>query len=135
MLIGFLAFVTLVKLQQVVRALLASFCIHVQLLISIQASLWSGPVNSLCQIVIVLLTNVFLTYRFVDLIDLLFIADSTPIPNFQYLWPDQESHPVSNAYRLFYHSLCVRYCHKCDQCLGHDVRFFHANSRVPIDII
>ncbi|KAH9984919.1 hypothetical protein BJV77DRAFT_143332 [Russula vinacea] len=27
------------------------------------ASLWSGPVNSLCQIVIVLLTNVFLTYR------------------------------------------------------------------------
>jgi hypothetical protein len=81
-LIGFLAFDTLVKLQRVVRALLASFCIHLQLLIPIQASLWSGPVNSLVQLFIILLTNIFLAYRLVNLIDLLFTLTRHPFLTF-----------------------------------------------------
>ena len=42
------------------------FCIHVQLLIPIKASTWSGPVNSLCQLLIIILANIFLAFRFVN---------------------------------------------------------------------
>ncbi|KAI0256012.1 hypothetical protein BJV78DRAFT_1350308 [Lactifluus subvellereus] len=37
--------------------------IHLQLLIPIQAQLWAGPTNSLCQLFIILLANVYLADR------------------------------------------------------------------------
>ena len=64
------------------------FCIHVQLLIPIKASTWSGPVNALCQTFIVILANIFLAFRLVDW-PLVHAADMILISNLQYLWPDK----------------------------------------------
>ena len=60
-----------------VRAIL--FFIHVQLLIPVQA-LWSGPVNSLCQVFIIIFANIFLATRLVH--QPLVQSDSMPIPDF-----------------------------------------------------
>jgi hypothetical protein len=64
MFIGLLASILMVALRLAhVRA--SPTPIHTQLLIPIQASLWSGPANSLCQLFIIIFANIFLVYRLV----------------------------------------------------------------------
>ena len=82
------------------------FFTHAQLLIPIQ-DLWSGPANSLCQLFIIILANIFLVTRLVH--GPLIQADSIPIPNLQYSWPHKESRPESHTFVLFNRCLCVRY--------------------------
>ena len=121
MFISFLALFSTVRLRLMpyVRACFVFMCI-VQLLIPIQASLWAGPANSLCQLFIIIFANIFLATR---LVHLPFVqADSIPIPNFQYLQPNKKSHPGSHAYILFYHGLCVRYDHRSGHYLDEGVR-------------
>ena len=99
--------------------------IHAQLLIPIQASLWSGPVNSLCQLFIIIFANIFLVTRLVHRYPVQ--ADSILIPNSKYPWHHKESRTGSHTYVLFYYGLCVWYCHGNGHCLDEAVRsFFHA---------
>ena len=85
------------------------FFFHAHLLIHIQAALWSGPANSLCQLFIIIFANIFLVIRLVHWPHVQ--ADSMPIPNFQYSWPNKESRPESYTHGLFYHCLRVRFGH------------------------
>lgn len=58
-------------------------CVYVQLLIPIQGALWSGPANSLSQVCIILLANIFLAYRLVNLFGLLFTLTRYPLRTFR----------------------------------------------------
>jgi hypothetical protein len=63
-LVGLSALISMVRLRLAhVRAF--SFIHDAQLLIPIQASLWSGPANSLCQLFIIIFANIFLVTRLV----------------------------------------------------------------------
>lgn len=130
MLIGLLALISMVGLHLAHVRAFFFFFIYAQLLIPFLAALWSGPVNSLCQLFIIIFANIFLVTRLVHWP--LVQADPMLIPSFQYSWPNKKSRPESHTYVLFYPRLCVRHGHCSGHYLDDAVRsFFLAERSTP----
>jgi hypothetical protein len=107
--------------------------IHLQLLvlISIQAKLWAGPVNSLCQLPMILLANAFLATRSVGLlIDCPILARCWF--EFQCLQPDGESRPGCHGPRTFHLRLCFWFSYYSGCLGGIAVRVF--SYHIPVSI-
>ena len=65
MFIGLLALMSMVIFRLAHVRVPFLFLVHMQLLIPIPASLWSGPVNSFFQLFIIIFANIFLAIRLV----------------------------------------------------------------------
>lgn len=135
MLISFLALFSTVRLRLMpyVRACFVFMCI-VQLLIPIQASLWAGPANSLCQLFIIIFANIFLATRLVHL--LLFRLTRYPFPTFS-IYSLTKSR-IQGLTPIFFSTLAfvfgmitvvaTTWTKEC-------VFLFHAEQSNPVDII